>query len=207
MQTNITPADNSAIISEYNNIRAEILNLNEQFLKILIGSVGINLTILGWLFSNKDQGENIFSLLTICVFILFFSCMLLVNRDRLAHRLAIFQELFIEKRIPAISWGRVYPQYKDAFGNNWKSLLVERFAKSGVITLILLQVLYVIIFIYYAIMPWFKYNSKQIDVFKLTLFILMIIFFVLTCIVSKLTGKKSSYEDIRIAMMKCKVEN
>lgn len=190
--------DQKAIIAEYKTIRAEILHLNNQFLKILIWSVGINLTVLGWLFSNKDLLENIFVLLLICVFILFFGCILLINRDRLAHRLAIFQELFIEKRISVIYWARAYTRYKNAFGNRWQSQLVERFAESGLIVLMSFQLLDLIIFVYYAIIPWLKYGLKEIDWNKLIFFIIMLIFFLLTIVIFRKVASK--YDDIDNAM-------
>lgn len=195
------PADKNAIIAEYVNIRAEILQLNGQGFTILTVSLGLNMSVIGWMFSKTDPSQYIY-LLTIGVIIGFVGCLLLLNKNRLAHRLAYFQEFFIESRIPDICWARVGFMYRDKYKeisqkrfSSWS----ERIAESGVYTITVAQIVNIIIFLFYAVLPWFKSDSTIIDWFKVVngiiiLIILWIQYYAMKNMVGYKTIKKAMNE-------------
>jgi hypothetical protein len=188
-----------AIVAEYANIRAEILQLNGQIFTILTGSLALNVTILGWMFSKDDPSKYLY-LPTIGVIVMFVACILLLNRYRLSHRLAIFQKVFIESRIPDICWARVSLQYRDEYSKHDKTCFSswgERIAESGVYTLSIIQLVNLIIFVVYAILPWFTEASRVIDWFKV--FNLLIILF-LFGIQYQVQKKMTDYNSIQKAM-------
>jgi hypothetical protein len=100
---------NESILAEYRSIRSEIEQLNGQIFLVFTGSLTANVTIMGWFFTQEKRNPYI---LTIGIAILLLGSLLLLNRNRLAHRLAIFQKYFIESRITDICWSRVYFEYR-----------------------------------------------------------------------------------------------
>jgi hypothetical protein len=198
MPTNRISNDNNAIIAEYNNVRAEIRQLNDQIFKVLIGSLGMDVTVIGWMIAKNDP-ETYYPLLTLGVFILFLGCVLLLNRNRLAHRLAIFQSVFIERRISDICWGRVYFQYREEYSKRPRSFLSscgERIAENGVNILTSAQVVNAGIFIYYALIQ--PYTAAQIDLFKLLCFISISLLIILTLIIKKRLVEYNIITDVMI---------
>jgi len=205
MSANSNMPYKEAIISEYANVRAEILQLNGQIFTILTGSLALNLTILGWMFSKDDPSKYLY-LPTIGVITLFVGCLMLLNRNRLAHRLAIFQKEFIENRIPDICWGRVYFQYRDEYSKQEKGLFSSRFsswseriAESGVYVLSVIQFVNLIIFVLYAILPWITSGSTKADWLKVANLLVMVIVLIIEYVVAK---RMTDYSAIFKAMNK-----
>ena len=98
------PPNIDAILAEYRAVRDEILQLNGQLFAVLGSSLTLNVAILGWLFTRTDPAR-FFGLPTVGILMLFVGNSILLNRNRLAHRLALFQKYFIETRLPDICWG------------------------------------------------------------------------------------------------------
>jgi tripartite-type tricarboxylate transporter receptor subunit TctC len=94
-----------AILAEYKSVRSEIEQLNGQIFLVFGSSLTANLTILGWFFTQQPPKPYI---LVIGVAVLFFGSLILLIRNRVAHRLALFQRYFIETKIPEIRWSRIY---------------------------------------------------------------------------------------------------
>jgi hypothetical protein len=67
---------------------------------------------LGWLF-GKESPRQFCRLPTVGVFLLVLANIVLLNRNRLAHRLALFQRYFLEPRLPGTCWATVYFAYRD----------------------------------------------------------------------------------------------
>jgi hypothetical protein len=113
-----------------------------------------------------------------------------LTRDRLAHRLAFFQKFFIEKSLPDIYWARAYPKYRNKFkkiGGAFENC-VERLANSNLTVLVTAQVINFFIFGYCAIEPLFyskcpyiRFDSVTIDLWKVFLFVVMLVIWVMQC--------------------------
>jgi hypothetical protein len=82
---------NDAILAEYRSVRAEIEQLNGQLFAVLTTVLIIDITILGWFFT-RDEPANYYMIPTIGILMLFFGSLVLLNRNRLSHRLALFQK-------------------------------------------------------------------------------------------------------------------
>lgn len=198
--TGQSPLRESAIIAEYSSIRTEILQLNDQAFKSLMGSIALDITVLSWMFSREDPSQY-FSMPAIGVFILFAGVLVLLNRNRLAHRLAIFQKIFIEPRIPDICWARVYFQYREEHAkkhSGWFSSWGERIAESGGNTILIIQIVNLLVFLYYGIIPWFQFVLTEIDYRRVICFLGII------CIIAFQRGvqrKLTDYSCIHEAMI------
>jgi uncharacterized membrane protein (UPF0136 family) len=143
------------LFAEYSAIRAEILQLNGQVFATFTGALALNATVLGWMFS-KDEPSNFLYLATVGAVLIFAGQIILLHRNRLAHRLAIFQKLFIESRVPSIVWARTYFEYrviydktKSRFSAKWS----ERIAESGSSLLSLVQCTNLFIILIYTTLP------------------------------------------------------
>jgi len=68
--------------------------------------------------------------------------LVLVNRNRLAHRLALFQRYFLESRVPDLLWARVYFAYRRCYPSKSKvRAFEERLGESGASVLLIASVL------------------------------------------------------------------
>jgi hypothetical protein len=104
----------NAILSEYKSIRDEINQLNTQIITAFSFVLSGNLIILGWMFS-KENSQDYLYLLIISFILLIFGNIIIISRNRLAHRLALFQKYFIETRLTDIYWARVYFDYRETY--------------------------------------------------------------------------------------------
>ena len=77
-----------AALAEYASVRSEIQQLNGQMFAILSSSIAGNIAILGWFFA-KDHRSDFYFLPTVGIFLLFWGNFILLNRNRLAHRLVV----------------------------------------------------------------------------------------------------------------------
>jgi hypothetical protein len=168
--------DKDATLEEYRSIRSEILQLNGQAFTAVTLFLGANMTILGWMLSKDDPSDYCF-LPVIGVFILFCGCILLCNRDRLAHRLAIFQKYFIENKLPDIYWSRSYFLYRAEFYKNagFFEKCSERLAISNMFVLCVSQLVNIVVFLIYALMPLFTSDPCTLDCQKVIFFVIMVI--------------------------------
>lgn len=189
--------DKDSILEEYRNIRSEILQLNSQAFTAVTLFLGADMTILGWMLS-KNPSEYLF-LPTVGVLILFGGCILLLVRNRLAHRLGIFQKHFIETRIPHIYWARAYFLYREKFAENttFFEKYGERLAESNVYVLNTAQLVNMVVFLIYALSPLLTSDSVAIDWWKVLLFVVMVITLFFQLFVTK---KLATYENIEKAM-------
>lgn len=139
---------NEAVLAEYKAVRSEIEQLNGQGFATIGSSLGLNLTILVWFFG---RAPTTYALPTIGIVLLFFGSLVLVNRIRLAHRLAYFQKYFIETRVPDICWARVYFEYRAEYKKKGIILanIEERLAESGARILFFASALNIAILIYF----------------------------------------------------------
>lgn len=88
---------NDAALAEHRSVRAEIEQLNGQLFTVLSTALTLDITILGSFFTREDPSKY-FVIRTIGIILLFFGSVLLLTRNRLAHRVAFFQKYFIEPR-------------------------------------------------------------------------------------------------------------
>ena len=102
----------NAVIAEYETTRSEIVQLNKQRFSIVVATLVFNMTILGWVFERTDPTEYYWLPLFASV-VLFVGLLFSFNRGSLAHRLATFQEVFIESRLSGIRWCGIYCKYVD----------------------------------------------------------------------------------------------
>lgn len=136
-----------AIIAEYSAIRDEILQLNNQIFVAFTSSLGLNATVLGWMFSKNNPVDHI-HLIAIGAFVLLLGNALSLNKNRLAHRLAYYQKFFIEERLPDIQWARAYFNYRDVYqkrkNHQEHDVLIslpERIAESSTLLIVSVQIL------------------------------------------------------------------
>lgn len=140
---------NEAALAEYKAIRSEIEQLNGQIFATISSSLTLNLAILGFFL---EKAPTSYVLPTVGIILLFFGNLILLNRNRGAHRLAYFQKYFIESRIPDICWGRVYFAYRPEYDKRKTILtdLSERLAESGTWLLVFSALINVIVLIYFG---------------------------------------------------------
>ena len=151
------------ILAEYSNVRGEIEQLNRQVFSVLTSSITVNIAVMGWLLGKENPSE-FYLLPTIGILLLFWGNAILLNRNRLAHRLALFQKHFIEPRLPDLCWGRVYSAYRDRYPEKgFISNLKERLADSGSLFLIFTSIINLFIIVALGIKPFLNSGSTQID--------------------------------------------
>jgi hypothetical protein len=133
-QSEVIPVDQNErdeVLAEYGAMRAEVLQLNSQIITIFVGTLTLDISVLGWFFANDDLGA-FYVLPTIGVFFLVLGSTVLTNRLRLAHRLGMFQKYFIEPRLPGITWATVYFRYREQLRlKKGVSTWGERLTESG----------------------------------------------------------------------------
>lgn len=159
---NSIPRHVDAILAEYKGVRDEILQLNDQLFTVLGSSLALNVAVLGWLFSKSNPGD-FYCLPTIGIVILFVGNSILLNRNRLAHRLSLFQKYFIETRLPDILGARVYSKYRDVYQAVWLARWAERLADSGTYVLLSLSGVNLIILIWFGLSPLLGASPTKID--------------------------------------------
>ena len=154
---------NDAVLAEYKSVRSEIEQLNGQIFVVLSSSLALNVTVLGWLFV-KDSPSKPYVLPTIGILLLFFGTIILLNRNRLAHRLALFQKYFIESRISDICWGRIYFEYRAHYiRRGIITQAAERLAESGTYVLFTAGAINICILIILGLWPYFENGSMELD--------------------------------------------
>jgi hypothetical protein len=152
-----------AVFAEYRSVRNEIEQLNGQVFTVLSSSLALNIAVLGWLF-GKERSSEFFALPTIGILLLLCGTIILLNRNRGAHRLAFFQKYFIESRIPDICWGRIYFEYRERYPiAGFVTGCAERLAESGVYVLIAAGVVNIGILAILGLRPFFESASTDID--------------------------------------------
>ncbi len=160
----------TAIIAEYKEVRKEILQINAQIFTILTSGIGLILTIDGWIFISKtiriiEEIKQNWYIPLFSITLLAFINVIILHRNRLAHRLALFQKYFIERRIPDICWARVYFTYRD----NYQQSLLERISDNSFFILILIQVFHL------GLSYWLKPDSMWNGIFLVVIIIQCII--------------------------------
>jgi len=164
-----------AVLAEYASIRSEIQQLNGQVFAVLSSSLAANIAVLGWFF-GKDNPHEFFPLPTVGILLLLGGTIILLNRNRLAHRLALFQKYFIESRIPDICWGRVYFEYRNRYPrSNLVPRLAERLAESGADVLLATSVINVCVIIFVGLRPFFEAGSTVIDWWQVANFVIALV--------------------------------
>lgn len=152
-----------ALLAEYRTVRDEIEQLNGQAFTVLSSSLALNVAVLGWLF-GRERSSEFFALPTVGILLLLCGTIILLNRNRLAHRLALFQKYFIESRIPDICWGRVYFEYRESYPTaGFVTRCAERLAESGVYVLIGAGLVNLCILVILGLRPFFESASTDID--------------------------------------------
>lgn len=159
------PRKIDVILAEYRSVRDEIMQLNGQLFTVIGSSLTLNVAVLGWLFA-RDEPAEFFGFPTVRIFILFVGNSILLNRNRVAHRLALFQKYFIETRLPAICWGRVYFEYRKYYQGGRFGPWAERLADSGTYVLFSASVINLVILLYFGFSPLFESSPTQIDWFQ-----------------------------------------
>lgn len=147
---NIVNKYSNIIVEEYKSVRAEILQLNGQIFGTLSTSLSLNIAILGWFYASS-HATDYYGLPTLGILVLFLGNIILLNRNRLSHRLSYFQKYFIETRLPCIVWSRVYLAYRDIYANRGVAKFSERLADSGTYILISSGIINVLIIVIYYI--------------------------------------------------------
>lgn len=152
-----------AVLAEYGSVRSEILQLNGQIFASVSSTLTLNVIVLGWLL-GQETPVSFYGLPTVGIFLLSGGNALLLNRNRIAHRLALFQKYFIEPRIPDICWGRVYFAYRDKYPAEGKlTSLAERVADSGTYILIWASLINVLLLIVIGLHPVLTGLPSKID--------------------------------------------
>jgi hypothetical protein len=154
---------NDAVLAEYRSVRNEIEQANGQVFTVLSSSLALNMVVLGWLF-GKERSSEFFALPTIGILLLLCGTIILLNRNRGAHRLAYFQKYFIESRIPDICWARIYFEYRVRYPiAGFDTGFAERLAESGAYVLIAAGMVNIVILAILGLLPLVKSGSTDID--------------------------------------------
>jgi hypothetical protein len=152
-----------AVLAEYRSVRNEIEQLNGQVFTVLSSSLALNVAVLGWMF-GKERSPEFFILPTVGILLLLCGTIILLNRNRLSHRLALFQQYFIESRMPDICWGRVYFEYRELYPKaGFVTGFTERVAESGANVLIAAGLVNVCILVILGLRPFFESAPTDID--------------------------------------------
>jgi len=152
-----------AVLAEYGSVRSEIQQVNRQIFAALSSSLALNVAVLGWLV-GKDTPSQFYALPTVGMFLLLGGNAILLNQNRVAHRLALFQKYFIEPRLPDLCWGRVYFAYRERYPRSEiLSNLGERLAESGTFILLLASCVNLLVLVVLGLIPCFKMGSMTID--------------------------------------------
>jgi len=135
----------NCILAEYTEIRKEILQLNNQIFLVLTSIIGINFTIISWIFLRRLEDVSLIPLVLGSA-ILLIGNLIILNSNRLAHRLAYYQKYFIENKLKEIRWAHAYDQYRKFFQKDYskysiKIATAERIAESNTEILAILQVI------------------------------------------------------------------
>jgi len=183
-------------------VRAEIEQLNGQIFAVLSTALTVDITILGWFFTRNDP-SSYFVIPTIGIILLFFGSVLLLNRNRLAHRLALFQKYFIEPRAPDICWGRVYFKYRIEYEKQDQgipkiSTISERLADSAVYVLLFAAGINLVVLIGFGVGPYVPHQRVQFT-WRLVNLAVAITFF---CLPLWLRRVMSDYSAIEATMQK-----
>lgn len=159
-----------AQLAEYSAVRAEIEQLNGQIFSVLSGSLALDVSILGWLFGEHGNPRVPYLLPTVGILFLMAGNYILLNRNRLAHRLALFQKYFVESRQPAICWARVGSQYRIRYSKDAGRFasFVERLADSGSWVLFGASVLNILVLL---LLPYLTSSGAAVDRVQLGNFI------------------------------------
>jgi hypothetical protein len=142
---------NDAVLAEYRSVRAEIEQLNGQLFAAWSAALTLDMTILGWFFT-RDDPSRYFLIPTVGNILLFLAAIIVLNRNRLAHRLAYFQRYLIEPRVPDICWARVYFRYRDL--TQPSKAFSERLADSAVNLLVFAATINVVILWIFGVVPY-----------------------------------------------------
>ena len=155
-------SNKEVILAEYGSVRSEIQQLNGQVFTALSSSLALNIAVLGWLI-GKSNPSQFFTLPTVGVFLLLMGNLILLNRNRVAHRLAIFQKYFIESRLPDLCWSRVGFEYRKRYPKTILVNLCERLADSATFILLLAGIINLLVLIVIGLIPVFTSESVTID--------------------------------------------
>jgi len=173
MFRNSKKQDCQIILAEYNSIRNEILQLNKQSFVAMSSSLAIYVIIMGWIV-DKGFKQSFYGLWTLGVLILFIGNIMVLNRNRVAHRLALFQKYFIETRIENLLWSRVYFIYRNKT-KGWGANYQERLADLMSILLICLSALNLSALMITGIISILHHRMAQVDGVQLANFLIALI--------------------------------
>jgi len=151
-----------AILAEYATVRGEIQQLNGQVFSVLCSSLALDIAVLGWLFGKSNPCQFYF-LGTVGIILLLMGNLVLLNRNRLAHRLAFFQMYFIEPRLPDLCWGRVWFEYRERYPKAILFGLSERLADSATLILLIASILNLLVLAFLGILPFLAGEPVIID--------------------------------------------
>ena len=155
------PHSKEAALAEYSSISNEILQLNSQIFTVLTSGLGLNILIIGWMFTSDPF--NLWYLPLVGIGLLSITNILLLNINRLAHRLAIFQKYFIEDRLPDICWARVGFAYRELYEYKGLQVLYERIAQNRFLLILLTQ------FVNLLLVVFFKFEPISIPIIVIVL--------------------------------------
>jgi len=164
------------LLAEYATVRSEIQQLNGQIFAVLTSSISLNIAIFGWLVATEDFSK-FYVLPTVGIFILFWGNIVLLNRNRLAHRLALFQKYFIESRLPHICWARVYFQYRQTYlKRGLIASVTERLSDSGTYIILATSLFNLVVLIFIGLKPVCTPGPVVLDINQLINFIIAVFF-------------------------------
>lgn len=166
--------DKEVILAEYASVRSEIQQFNGQVFSVLCSSLALNIAVLGWLI-GKSNPLQFYLLPTLGIFLLLMGDVMLLNRNRLAHRLALFQKHFIESRLPDFCWSRVYFEYRNRYPKNLLVKLSERLADSAAFILLFAGIINLFVLIILGLIPVFKRESVTIDGPQIANFVMAVV--------------------------------
>jgi len=132
------------LIAEFSRIRDEIIQLNGQAFTALTGSLTINFAILSTVFATEAPKFKPAFLPFIALVVLFAGTILLCHKIRMAHRLGLFLQYFVQPRLEGIQWPSVYFQYREVYqqrNSGWYCSLGERFVEVQKLILLFAQLI------------------------------------------------------------------
>jgi len=139
--------NNDLKIAEYNAIRNEILQLNSQIYNTFYGTILFVVTVFGWYYKNNL--ESSIMLYLFLFLILLIGNIVVINRNRLAHRLALVIRYFIEEKNTDLQWSTVYFEYRKLKKERF-DFIYERLADI-ILSIFLLITFILLVFLYFNI--------------------------------------------------------
>jgi hypothetical protein len=200
--------EKNEILAEYSSIRDEILQLNSQAFVTITGSLTINFTILGAMFSNVERILSNNNPLQELIFLPFIGFMVLIlgnillsHKIRIAHRLALFVKYFIEEKNKNIRWSRTYFDFKEKYDKKkgkFVASITERFVEVQALILVIAQLINIVIIIYFLMNFYYKkiLNLSLHNIILVALIISLIIEFSLLRMLNNYKPYKEIFKEL-----------